>query len=321
MARRTQENLDEELDRASRQRNKTFMEKNAGKVFITGIIAIVVVVVLLATSLISVPAGSKAVVTTGFGIGTTYNEGWNWKNPLQGVETVRYNTQRVEFIGFDTATDNLGNIVVNSKDNVAITIDFQVVFHLDPARVSEIRVQNGDFEETVIIPICRSVPRDVCAEFDALDIRGEKRGLVSQAIGYNITTGLADKGIIVEEFALQEISLPTEYESSIVAKKVAEQNVITQQYNLEAQQYVATQTIVDANAAANVTIIDATAKAQAIQVIMGQFNIDNQTEASNIYMRWLYIRALTDPNSNIQYVFTSENAIIPMLSMGNQTAP
>jgi regulator of protease activity HflC (stomatin/prohibitin superfamily) len=288
--------------------------------WILSIVAIIVVI-LLASSLISVPAGSKAVVTSGFGIGTIYNEGWNWKNPLQGVENVRYNTQRVEFIGFDTASDNQGNLIVNSKDNIAITIDFQVVFHLDPARVSEIRVQNENFEETVVIPICRSVPRDVCAEFDAITIRGEGREQVSESIRYNITTRLAEKGIVLEEFALQEISLPTEYESAITAKKVAEQNVITQQYNLEAQQYVANQVIVNALAEANVTTIDASAKAIAINTIMNQFHITNQTEASNIYLRWLYIRALTDPNGNVNYIFTNESTVAPIITIpqSNQT--
>jgi prohibitin 2 len=288
-------------------------------------IVAIIVVILLAISLISVPAGSKAVVTSGFGIGDTYESGWGWKNPFSGVENVRYNTQRVEFIGFDTASDNQGNLVVNSKDNVAITIDFQVVFHLDPTRVSEIRVQNGDFEETVVIPICRSVPRDVCAEFDALTIRGEGRGIVSESIRYNITIRLADKGIILEEFALQEISLPAEYESAITAKKVAEQNVITQQYNLEAQQFVANQVIVNALAEANVTTIDASAKAIAINTIMNQFHITNQTEASNIYLRWLYIRALTDPNGNVNYIFTNESTIAPIItipqSSTNSTVP
>jgi regulator of protease activity HflC (stomatin/prohibitin superfamily) len=282
-------------------------------------VAAIVIIIILLFSIISVPAGHKGVVVDGFGIGHVFNEGWNLKNPLSGVELVRYNTQRVEFIGASTSDDNTGNIVVNSKDNVAIYMDFQVVFHLDSNYVSDVRVENGDFVETIVIPICRSVPRDVCANFDALEIRGESRGLVSNSIKQNITAMFAEKHIVLEEFALQEITLPLAYEDSITAKKVAEQNVITEQYNLEAQQYIANKEIIDALASANVTIIDATAKATAVGIIMNQFNITDQETASQIYLQWLYVRALTDPNSNVQYVM-GDGAYLLNLSQ-NITTP
>jgi len=285
------------------------------------ILLLTVPVAIMASSLINVQAGYKAVVVDGFDIGKVYGEGWHWKNPLQGVDYVRYNTQVEKFIGSANAEDNVGNIIVNSRDNVPITIDFQVVFHLDPSKVGQIRIDNGNFVETIVIPICRSVPRDVCANFEALDIRGDNRSSVAAHIQSNITSRFAQKFIILEEFALQEISLPAEYESAITAKKVAEQNVITQQYNLDAQQYVASQTIVNANAAANVTIIDATAKSEAIRIIMTQFGITNETEASAIYLHWLYIRALTDPDSNIQYIIVPEEGIVPMINIGNNTSP
>ncbi len=285
------------------------------------IVLLALPIALVASSLINVQAGYKAVVVDGFSIGKVYDEGWNWKHPFQGVDYVRYNTQVEKFIGSTYSEDNVGNIVVNSRDNVAITIDFQVVFHLDPAQVGTVRVENGDFVETVVVPICRSVPRDVCANFEALDIRGDNRSVVASHIQSNITNRFAQKHIVLEEFALQEISLPSEYEAAITAKKVAEQNVITQQYNLEAQQYVAEQTIVNANAAANVTIIDATAKSEAISIIMTQFGVENETEASAVYLRWLYVRALTDPDSNIQYIIVPEGGVVPMIDIDTTESP
>ena len=285
------------------------------------IVLLALPIALVASSLINVQAGYKAVVVDGFSIGKVYDEGWNWKHPFQGVDYVRYNTQVEKFIGSTYSEDNVGNIVVNSRDNVAITIDFQVVVRLDPAQVGTVRVENGDFVETVVVPICRSVPRDVCANFEALDIRGDNRSVVASHIQSNITNRFAQKHIVLEEFALQEISLPSEYEAAITAKKVAEQNVITQQYNLEAQQYVAEQTIVNANAAANVTIIDATAKSEAISIIMTQFGVENETEASAVYLRWLYVRALTDPDSNIQYIIVPEGGVVPMIDIDTTESP
>ncbi len=291
------------------------------KIKIIGVILAIILVVIIViplSMLVNVPAGYKAVVVKGFGVGHVFDEGWNMKNPLSSVDFVRYNTQRVEFIGASYGEDNVGNIVVNSKDNVAIFMDFQVVFHLEEAYVSEIRVQNGDFEETIIVPICRSVPRDVCAKFEALEIRGDSRDLVAAAIERNITAKFATKHIIMEEFALQEISLPVEYESAINEKKVAEQKVITEQYNLDAQEYIAERDIIDALAQANVTIIDADAKATAVGIIMDQFNVTNEAEAASIYLQWLYIRALTDEDTNIEYIM-GDNPFI--LDLGDGSSP
>lgn len=292
-------------------------KEGAMKLLVLLMVALIVIGVFLALCIVSVPAGYKGVVVSGIGIGHVFHEGFNVKNPLSTVEMVRYNTQRVEFIGSAAGEDNEGNIVVNSRDNVAIFMDFQVVFHLDPAEVSAVRVENGNFVETVVIPYCRSVPRDVCANFDALEIRGESRAEVAIAIQQNLTSLFQQKHIILEEFALQEISLPQAYEDAITAKKVAEQNVITEQYNLDAQIFIAQRTIVDAQAAANVTVIDAEAKAAAIQIIMEQYGIDNETEAARIYLNWLYIRALTDPDSNVQYVMGDAPFILDL--QGNAT--
>ncbi|MBU4071472.1 MAG: prohibitin family protein [Candidatus Thermoplasmatota archaeon] len=303
---------EDEKKRGIKMKPKLNLDENKNKIFAVLIVALLFTAVLISICLVSVPAGYKGVVVRGIGIGHVFDEGFNFKNPLSTVELVRYNTQRVEFIGAYAADDNEGNIVVNSKDNVAIYMDFQVVFHLDPNQVSNIRIENGNFVETIVIPYCRSVPRNVCANFDALEIRGDSRSLVAAAIQQNLTALFSEKHIILEEFALQELSLPPAYEDAITAKKVAEQNVITEQYNLGAQLYIAERTIVDAQAAANVTIIDAEAKATAVGIIMEQFGITNETEASMVYLNWLYIRALTDPNSNIQYVMGDNPFILDL---------
>ncbi len=291
------------------------------KIAVIALVAILVVIVVVPLSmLVNVPAGYKAVVVRGFGVGHVFDEGWNMKNPLSSVDYVRYNTQRVEFIGASYGEDNVGNIVVNSKDNVAIFMDFQVVFHLEESYVGDIRIQNGDFEETIIVPICRSVPRDVCAKFDALEIRGDSRDLVASAIERNITAKFSLKHIVMEEFALQEISLPVEYESAINEKKVAEQKVITEEYNLDAQSFIAEREIIDALAQANVTIIDAEAKGLAVGIIMDQFNVTDESEAASIYLQWLYIRALTDENTNIEYIM-GDNPFILDLTDSDAVTP
>jgi regulator of protease activity HflC (stomatin/prohibitin superfamily) len=213
--------------------------------------------------------------------------------------------------------------MVSSQDNVGIYVDFSIVYHIEPSKVADLRIEAGDYKQSVLIPVARSVPRDICAQFNALDIRGERRSVVEQGIRENITIKLAEKYIIVELFALRDIRLPAQYENAIVAKKVAEQNVITQQYNLQAQQFVANQTIINAQASADAVVINATAqanatvvlakgRAEAIELIMAKLN-STPGNASADYLRYLYISALNDPNSNIQFIMVPTEGGTPII--------
>ena len=278
-----------------------------------GIFAFIIVIILLAMTIINVPAGYKGVIVAGFDIGKQYDEGWNIKNPLSTVEMIRYNTQSVNFIGSDVAEDVMGSIKVRSKDNIGIYMDFSLIYHLREDKVSYIRLHYGDYKESVILPLARSIPRDVCSRYTALDINGERREEVEMAIEEEMRNELEKRYIILERFAMRDIRLPSEYEKSIEMKKVAEQNVITQQYNLEAQKYIAQKMIVDAMAQRNVTIIQAQARAEAIRIVMEQFNVTNRSKAIDTYLEWLYIQALTDPNSNIKYIILPSEGGTPVI--------
>jgi regulator of protease activity HflC (stomatin/prohibitin superfamily) len=294
---------------------------------ILGTVGIFVLLMLLSESLIIVPAGHKGVlVTTPNGNNfEEINEGWSFSPYyiLCSKELIRYNTQQEAFVGSDESADNAGSIMVSSQDNVGIYVDFSIVYHIEPSKVADLRIEAGDYKQSVLIPVARSVPRDICAQFNALDIRGERRSVVEQGIRENITIKLAEKYIIVELFALRDIRLPAQYENAIVAKKVAEQNVITQQYNLQAQQFVANQTIINAQASADAVVINATAqanatvvlakgRAEAIELIMAKLN-STPGNASADYLRYLYISALNDPNSNIQFIMVPTEGGTPII--------
>jgi regulator of protease activity HflC (stomatin/prohibitin superfamily) len=104
---------------------------------------------------------------------------------------------------------------------------------------------------------------------------------------------------------------------------VAEQNVLTQQYNLAAEQYVANKTIVQMEAEAAAILINATAQrnativrseglAEAISIVMAHLNstYGNQTRD---YLQWVYMQALTDPNTSITYVILPSDGGVPIL--------
>jgi len=302
---------------------------------VLGTVGIFLLVILLSESLIIVPAGHKGVLVTTPG-GNDFNEvneGWSFSPYyiLCSKEIIRFNTQQESFVGADESADNAGSIMVSSNDNVGIFVDFSIVYHIEPDRVADLRIEAGDYKQSILIPVARSVPRDVCAQYNALDIRGERRSVVEQGIRENITTRLAGKYITVELFALRDIRLPAQYENAIVEKKVAEQNVITQGYNLQAQQFIANQTIINAQASADARVINATAeanatiiiaqgRAEAVRIVMETLN-STANNATTDYLRFLYISALNDPNSNIQYIMVPTEGGTPVIiqvPQGNQ---
>lgn len=300
------------------------IEPNVGRtVLIIGIALLVIIPgAIIVLGFNNVPAGNKGVYTAGLYQGTVKDEGWVWVNPLSTMELVEYKTQQVTFAGGSgDETASFGEVRAFSMDNVEVTLDFTIVYNLEATHVGEIRIQNGQYLNTVILPVARSVPRDVTALFNATDIRGSKRAEVGQQIENTITIQLAEKYIIVERFDLRGISLPEAYEVAIVDKKVAEQRVLTEGYNLDAQEAIAAKEVVDAQAQASVTVIEAAARATAIQIVIDQFGLQDRAQAVNAYNQWLYIQALSDPNSNINYVMLPLDGGVPVILDGFTSTP
>jgi len=314
------------------------------KVVAIGIVALLLLIVVggvLAAMIINVPAGHKAVVVSGFNIGKQFDEGWNLKNPLSGVEFIRYNTQEQSYVGADQASDAEGSIMTITNDNVEVFVDMTIVYHITPSEVSTLRLENGnDWRVVLIDPVARSVPRDVAAHFSVFEIAGTKRSQLGLAIEENITIELAKKNIIVENFALRDIRLPTKIQDAIEDKKAAEQDVQTASYKLQEEVIFAQQKVVNARADYNVTVIQAEARNQAVSIVMEQFNktygLEEYYNSTNVsmaynpyapteyYLMWLYIQALTDPNSNIEYILLPAEGGFPVIldltGSGNQTA-
>ena len=297
-------------------------------------IAVSIVLVLLLLGVMAgstkvVPAGHKGVITSSpSGPDTTeINEGWSFdiRYMVCDIELVEYRTQTVNFIGNDEKDDDKGSIAVSSKDNILIYMDFSIIYHISEDKVADLVIENGrDYKSRIIQPIARSVPRDISSRYNAMDIRGERRSEVEYAISVNVTIELAKKYIIVEQFAMRDIRLPLPLEEAIEMKKVAEQNVLTQEYNLEAEQYVANKSVVqmrsqaeamviNATAFANATVVRALGQAQAIAVVLTALDTPDINNTTRDYLTWAYIQALTDPSCNIKYIVVPSDGGIPLL--------
>jgi len=330
---RVKQRTDDRARQKDRERLRPYLghEHSSGAgiaMLVATIIVALLIMLVIVGSVKVIPAGHKGVIVsspTGPDKAEV-NEGWQWnlRYLVSDVELVEYRTQTVDFVGQDESDADAGSITISSKDNILVHMDFSIVYSIEPDKVADLVIENGmNYKHRIITPIARSVPRDIGARYNAMQIRGEFRSEVETAIAQNITLALAQKYILVERFAMRDIRLPAQLENAIETKKVAEQNVLTQQYNLAAEQYVANKTIVrmsaqaaatliNASAFANATVIKAHGQAEAMSLIMAHLNstMDNATKD---YLAWVYLQALSDPNSNIKYVVVPSDGGIPVL--------
>jgi len=273
---------------------------------VIGIFAAIIILSIIAGSIKNVRAGHVQVGTKGAHVGEVKDTGFRWCGIFGGWVEVRVNTQEMSFVGADAAEDTKGSIMVLTHDNLEVFIDLTLVYHLDKEEVGKIIVDYGtDFRDVVVVPNVRSIPREEATNYTAIELISTERANFSKLTKDRITETLADYHIQVESINIRDIRIPTTVMNAVEAKKVAEQNVVTAQYELEAQEYISEKAIVEASAQRNVTIIDAEAQARAIEIVIEQLaNDSGNMTGTEAYLSYLWMLALKDPDSNVKFVIS-----------------
>ena len=280
----------------TRYGEKTEKELLLGRVLAVALVGVLMLGMLVASVRV-IPGGMMGVITQSPS-GPSYDElpeGWHIVPFWNSVEVWPYRNQELEMSG-ETEETALSNrqIEAVSKDNLRIFIDASLIFQIPQQNVADVRILYGDAVATIVIPLMRSVPRDVIAQYNAFELRGELRATISIAITVALEQELLKHDIQVVLFAMRGIRLDESVEDAIAAKKVAEQNVITA--SLEKQRL-----IILAEAERNATILIAEGQAEAIRILTEAFDaMDNRTLAA--YLTFLFFQALQNPDSNVQYV-------------------
>ncbi len=280
---------------------------------ILALIILVIVLYIIVASFVIVPAGHKGVmVTSPFGPERgEINEGWNW-NPIYAisdVEIIRFNTQTR-----DMTSETASSLTVRSSDNLDIRLDCSLVFRLPSDKVADIRIERGNYYD-LVDRYMRNAPRNVASNYTGEYIGGEGRIVMEKEVLNQITMDLDAYDIIVEDFLIRSVDLPTTVDHAIEEKKAAEQKVVTAEYNrqaaiinADAQRQVL---MIEAEGMKNATIIRANGSAEAVRIVIEQFlaSDPNLTNATEAYLTQLYLNALNDPESNIEYIIITDGGV------------
>ena len=259
--RRYQEKIDE-LKREIEQHKKYSM--------IIKIAAGIVAILMIIASIVAVvPTGYTGIKTT-FGKveDHTLSSGINFKLPWQNVIDMDNREQRTEF-----------SLQAFSKDIQQVDIQGSINVNIDKTTAMNLYKDVGiEYQTILIVPRVQEDVKIVIARYTA-DNLIENRQKCSDAIYELLKEELAEKGINVLSFAMENIDFTDAFESAVEAKQVATQEKLKAQTEQERQtmemQQQAERDRIKAQAAADVQKIEAEAKAYAVKV-----EADAQAEAN-----------------------------------------
>jgi len=188
-----------------------------------GIVAFVLVILLI-TSVARVESGNVGVLTL-FGrvTGEVLPEGIHLVNPFKTNNEMSIRTQEIK----ESAS-------VPSSEGLVMNLDTSLIFHVDPAKASDVYQKIGpNYQAVLIEPNLRAAIREATASHSANALYTGEREMVAKQIFDQLAGLLGQRGFIVESILLRDIQLPATLKSSIESKQQAEQEALAMSFRLQ----------------------------------------------------------------------------------------
>jgi len=188
-----------------------------------GIVAFVLVI-LFFTSVARVESGSVGVLTL-FGrvTGEVLPEGIHVVSPFKTNNEMSIRTQEIK----ESAS-------VPSSEGLVMNLDTSLIFHVDPAKASDVYQKIGpNYQAVLIEPNLRAAIREATASHSANALYTGEREMVAKQIFDQLGGLLGQRGFVVESILLRDIQLPATLKSSIESKQQAEQEALAMSFRLQ----------------------------------------------------------------------------------------
>jgi len=206
------------------------------------IVVVILLLILLFSSTTSIPTGNVGVLTL-FGrvTGDVLGEGIHLINPLKSVQKLSVQTQSVK----ETAN-------TPSNEGLILDLDTSLLFRLDRAKAAQVFQTVGEnYAEKIVEPTLRAAIRSATSSHTANALYTNARELVQQQIQEELTTQLAQRGVIVEAVLLRDVRLPAMLKGSIEAKQQAEQDALRMSFILQKEKQEAERKRIEAQGIAD----------------------------------------------------------------------
>jgi regulator of protease activity HflC (stomatin/prohibitin superfamily) len=163
-------------------------------------------------------------------------EGLSLVNPLVQVveistQTKNYTMSSVQDEGQKSGDDA---IRVLAADGLEVTIDMTVLYRVLPQDAPRIIREIGeDFENKIVRPLTRTRVRDNAVAFSAVELYSIKREAFQTNVRTSIEKDFHERGLVLEQLLVRNISLPTSVKESIERKITAIQDAQRMEYVLD----------------------------------------------------------------------------------------
>ena len=211
------------------------------KYIIIGVIGSVTLLLLLLSALYTVPAGDVGIVTRWGAVHRIVPPGLGIKIPVaEAVHRMSVQTQKDE-VEASSASLNLQTV------SAIIAVNYR----LDGKYASTVYQSIGiDYQEKVVAPAIQNAFKSATAKYTAENLI-KMREAVRIDAETELQKQLEPYHIIVENFNIINFDFSPEYNASIEAKQVMEQNVQTAKLELEKTRIEAEQRVVEAQGQAD----------------------------------------------------------------------
>jgi regulator of protease activity HflC (stomatin/prohibitin superfamily) len=215
----------------------------------------IIVVAALISSVVQVNPGEVGVQKLFGKVNNTVLEsGLNFKNPLVEVVTFDIRTQNYTMSGVHDEGDKGGDdaIRVLSADGLEVIVDLTVLYKVVPSEAPRILKEIGsDYRNVIVRPICRTKIRDNAVYYDAVALYSTKRDEFQTRIFNSIEKDFKDRGLVLEQLLIRNLTLPASVKTTIESKINAEQDAQKMTFVLQKEKQEAERKRVEAQGIAD----------------------------------------------------------------------
>jgi regulator of protease activity HflC (stomatin/prohibitin superfamily) len=222
--------------------------------------------------------------------------GLNVINPLVQVVMFDVRTENYTMSGVTDEGTKQGDdaIRVLSADGLEVIVDLTVLYKVVPSEAPRILKEVGvDYRNVLVRPICRTKIRDNAVYYDAVALYSTKRDEFQSRIFTTIESNFKERGLMLEQLLVRNITLPPSVKATIESKINAEQDAQKMTFVLQKERQEAERKRVEAQGIAD------------YQKILS-------TGLSDKLLQYEMIKAInTSPNAKLIFMTNGKN--LPML--------
>lgn len=191
---------------------------------------------ILSKSIVQIDAGQIGVKTL-FGKvqDKVLTSGLHFINPLMEVRRLDVKTQNYTMSGVHDEGQQVADdaIRVLTSDGLEVTIDLTVLYKLIPSEAPRLVRETGeDYTDKIVRPLTRTKIRDNAVYYEAIALYSTKRDEFQQRIFKSIEEDFRQRGLILEQLLVRNITLPQSVKATIEQKINAEQDAQKMQFVL-----------------------------------------------------------------------------------------